>query len=413
FRDHVLKYSPKLIAFSVTEDLFPMAANLVGAIADLNIQTIFGGVFPTFAPEKCLALDGVHMVCIGEGEKPLSELCRHMDSGKNSSTVSGIWFKTTHGTIKNPVGPPVDINQNPVLDFSLFTETRFYRPMQGKVWRMLPVETHRGCPYQCTYCNSPSQKRLYWDKTRHPFYRKKTARAIHEEMLYFVNDLKAEAFYFWADTFLSYTDKEFDEFCEMYTDIRLPFWMQSRPETINTEKIQRLMTLGLFRMGLGVEHGNEVFRKLVLKRNVSNRTIIENLNKLKALDLPFSVNNIIGFPGDTHSLSMETVEINRHIPADNANAYSFSPFHGTPLRTIAEQKGYCDKELIARSVTRPTMLNMPEFPPEQIEGLRRCFNLYVRMPKSRWPEIELAEKLTPDGDRTWNALRNECAEMIL
>ena len=37
--------------------------------------------------------------------------------------------------------------------------------------------------------------------------------------------------YFWADTFLAYNANEFDEFCEMYKEINLPFWMQTRPET--------------------------------------------------------------------------------------------------------------------------------------------------------------------------------------
>ena len=85
---------------------------------------------------------------------------------------------------------------------------------------------------------------------------------------------------------------------------------------------------------------------------------------------------------------MDTIELNRSIHADSANAYSFSPFHGTPLRKMAEDMGYCDKNLIARSVTKPTLLNMPQFTPDEIEGLRRCFMLYVKMPKKRWKEIE-------------------------
>ena len=45
------------------------------------------------------------------------------------------------------------------------------------------------------------------------------------------------------------------------------------------------------------------------------------------------------------------------------------------------------------------MLRMPQWSKEEIEGLRRCFVLYVKLPKSRWPEVQAAEKLTPEGGK--------------
>jgi hypothetical protein len=39
--------------------------------------------------------------------------------------------------------------------------------------------------------------------------------------------------------------------------------------------------------------------------------------------------------------------MNRHIEADSMNAYSFSPFHGTPLREMAEKLGYIDPQTFA------------------------------------------------------------------
>jgi anaerobic magnesium-protoporphyrin IX monomethyl ester cyclase len=137
--------------------------------------------------------------------------------------------------------------------------------------------------------------------------------------------------------------------------------------------------------------------------------MINSFRILSHCGLPFSVNNILGFPTETRELAMDTIELNRQIEADGVNAYSFSPFHGTPLRKMAEEFHYIDPGLIARSATKPTLLNMPQFPPEAIEGLRRCFVLYVKFPKNRWEEIGQAEALTPEGDRIWAQLRDECA----
>ncbi|MCX5796535.1 MAG: radical SAM protein [Elusimicrobia bacterium] len=414
FRSAVEDFKPGLIAVSVSEDIFPVGIRLLEAVKDLRVPTIMGGVFPTFAPELCLAHDTVDMVCIGEGEGLLPELCARLAAGRSYDDLENLWLKKADGgTIKNPLAPPVDIDRNPLVDFSDFDESRLYRPMQGKVWRMLPVETHRGCPYTCGYCNSPSQDRMYREHTGKRYFRAKSTAALRAELQHYVRDYKAEAFYFWADTFLAYTDKQFGEFIEMYQDIRLPFWCQAFPETIREDRIRKLMGVGLFRVGTGIEHGNEEFRRKVLRRSARNAAIIENLRILNRCGLPFSVNNIIGFPTETRELAFDTIELNRQVQADSHNAYSFSPFHGTPLRELAEKLGYIAPGAIARSLTKATILDMPQFRPHEIEGLRRCFVLYVKMPKSRWPDIAQAEKLTPEGDRIWEQLRDECATRYL
>ena len=151
----------------------------------------------------------------------------------------------------------------------------------------------------------------------------------------------------------------------------------------------------------------------MLSRNVTNERTIENLKIVTDLGVPISVNNIIGFPTETRELAFDTIELNRHFKSDGINAYSFTPFHGTPLRTLAEELGYVKKGALARSITAPTMLSMPQFTKEEIEGVRRCFVLYVKMPKSRWDEIRRAEALTPEGDRIYRALKDECVEKYM
>ena len=36
---------------------------------------------------------------------------------------------------------------------------------------------------------------------------------------------------------------------------------------------------------------------------------------------------------------------------------------------------------------------------EELKGLQRTFLLYVRFPKSEWPEIKIAEKFDEEGNR--------------
>ncbi len=409
FRNHLKAFSPGLIIMSVTEDMYPIGITLLKSLGTKRPPVAAGGVFPTFAPELALSqAEGcIDYVMKGEGDETVPELCRRLESGEDVSTLPGLHANLNGKWINNQLPPPVDLTTLPVPDYDLFEESRYYRPMQGKLWRMLPVQTIRGCPYTCAYCNSPWQMDIH-KKEGLQFFRKQRVDLIRDELNHCVKTYKADSFYFWADTFLAWSDREFDEFCEMYSDFRLPFWIQTRPETVRARRFEKLLEIGLLRVAFGVEHGNEVFRERILNRRVKNESIIESLKIVTDMGIPISVNNIMGFPTETRELVFDTIELNRHFASDGINAYSFTPFHGTPLRKLSEELGLVQKDTLSRSIMSPTMLDMPQFRREVIEGVRRCFVLYVKMPKSRWSEIERAEALTPEGDAIFQELKEEC-----
>ena len=126
--------------------------------------------------------------------------------------------------------------------------------------------------------------------------------------------------------------------------------------------------------------------------------------------VPFSVNNITGFPTETRKLAMDTIELNRNIQSHNQNLYSFVPFHGTPLRKICEEMGLVAPDSITKALTDKPMLIQTQYPPEEIEALQKCFVLYVKFPKSRWNDIKRAEPSTPEGNRIYEDLKQEYFE---
>ena len=416
--NQIKRFNPDLIAMSSTEDMWELGIQVLNEIKEFklknNIPVIAGGVFCTFAPDLCIKNPLIDMVCVGEGEEAIVDLCRRIEKGEDFSDVTNLWVKRKNGEIKiNRISKAVNIDHNPLLDLSLFEENRLYRPMAGKVYKMVPVETHRGCPYKCTYCNSPDQSRLYTEQTGSSFFRKRKIDLVYKELKYFKDVIGVEYNYFWADTFLAYNKREFDEFCEMYKEINLPFWMQTRPETVTEEKIKKLQNVGLHRMAFGLEHGNEEFRKKILDRQWKNKDVIEACSIPKKLGVQFSVNNITGFPTETRKLAFDTIEINRHINADNQNIYSFVPFHGTPLRRMTEKMGLISHSTITKCLTDKPQVVLPDYSPEEIEGIKRCFVLYVKFPKSKWKDIEKAEKFTNEGNKIYKDLKQEYVEKYM
>ena len=410
-KEQIKNYKPNLIALSSTEDMWELGMEVLEEIEEYKIKNkipvLAGGVFPTFAPDICIKNNLIDMVCVGEGENALIDLCKKIENNEDYSNVTNLWIKKDNKLVnKNSITRPVDINKNPFIDTSLFEENRLYRPMAGKVYKMFPVETIRGCPFTCTFCNSPDQMRLY-KELGHNFYRKKRMDLVYKELKHFKEIHKVEYMYFWADTFLGMSIKELDQFCEMYSDIKLPFWMQTRPETVTDYNIKKLTKVGLYRISFGLEHGNEKFRKEVLGRGWKNEDIIEKLKIPYQYGVAFSVNNITGFPKETKKLAFDTIEINRHIKSDNQNIYSFVPFHGTPLRKMCEDLGLIDHETITKCNTMASQLNMPQYPPHEINEIKKCFALYIKFPKNRWKDIELAEKNDEQGNKIYKELREE------
>ena len=397
FRVAVNDFQPDLIAVSCTETTFLRGIKIIDETKDLGIKNIFGGVFPTFAPELVMQHQSVDMVCVGEGENTIIDLANSISNKEDYSNITNIWMRKNDGTIiKNSISRPVDIDKLPPLtDVGLFGEKRFYRPMGGKIRRLLPVETHRGCPYTCAFCNSPGQNRLYGDGDflkGMSFFRKKSMDLVKEEIENHIKNHNVEYVYFWADTFLAWSDKEFDEFIKMYSDIKLPYWCQTRIETVDEEKFRRMKDVGLDRITFGLEHGNEDFRRDVVKREYSNEDEIEKIKIVEKLGITFSINNIIGFPDETRELAFDTIELNRQFNSDNTSCSILVPFHGTELHDLCVKKGYLDPNVIcAVSNSGESLLNMPQWDKKDMTRLRDVFAMYIKFPKSRWSEVKEAE----------------------
>ncbi|MDP3875261.1 MAG: radical SAM protein [bacterium] len=400
--DKVNSFQPNIIVMSCTESTFLLGVEVVKHIAHRNsrdMPVILGGAFATFAPGRALDFREIDIVCVGEGEKSLLELCQRMEQGKPYQDVAGLCFRDRFGMIRqNSPQPLVNLDDNPTdFDLGLFDPERLVRPMAGKLYRMAPVETIRGCVFHCAFCNS-----------RNTGGRKKSMAKVREELLYYRDYHRVEYMFFWADTFLMMSRKELDEFCEMYRDVNLPFWVQTRIETITNLRLQRLKEVGLHRVAFGIENGHEKFRREVILKEFTNDEAVRQLTIAADLGVVYNTNNMVGYPHETREIAMETVELNRRFPkVDTTNCFTFTPYYGTPARDTAVKAGFMPPDVIAPGNAEDSILSMPQFSKEEIRKLRKTFALYVKFPKSRWPEIRRAEEDTPEGSVLLKELQTE------
>ena len=409
FFEKVSSFKPDMIATTVTDSTIIHGIELLKSVKEFDFLSVLGGPFAKGAPERAINYKEIDVICIGEGENAFLTMCQKLREKKDISDIPGLWIKKEEKIIKNSLGKLVDIKHLPPLDFDIFEKERLQVMMRGKMYKMLPIETHRGCPYKCTFCGSPTDVEMYKNSgQKQIFYRVFSLKKIQEDLNYYVKRYNPEYIYFTADTFLSISKKELEEFCDIYSNFKLPFFIQSRPETLSDYKIKKLKEVGLSRFAVGIEHGNEKYRANMLKRHYSNENLIKSLKVLSDNKISFSVNAIIGFPDETRDLAMDTVELCRQIEGwDDCKASIFQPYYGAPLREHCVKKGYIPKDLLCPDYTEESLMTMPMFSKAEIAGLYRTFVLYLRLPKERWSEIKVAENFTPKGNKMFEKLIKE------
>lgn len=410
-------YKPSLIALSAVETTYFQGLRLLCAVKDKKIPVVVGGVTAIFSPADLIKEGCIDMVCIGEGEAAFPELCYRMIKGESYSDIPGFWIKENNRVLKNSYRPLVDINTIPFLDFSGFQPERFVRPMYGRNYRMIPFELTRGCPYRCTYCADPSLSEKF--KGTGKWYREKSVERIRKEIEFYIKNYSVDFLYFVSDSFLAIENKKLDKILSLLEEFKIPFWANTRLETITEERMKRLEKTQCVRLSIGIEHGSETFRKKVLDRQYSNEMCVKKFDIMGSLTIPVTINNIIGIPGDTRELVFDTIRLNKQClrkPDDTASLFIFAPYRGTKLRELCVKKGYIPEDYWVKfDLNIERDFEISGLTNEQISGLMRTFGPYCKFPESDWPLIEKAEKFDAEGNRAfdeisriyWDAKRGE------
>lgn len=400
--DTVERYNPDLIMFSIQEDVWRVATDMLDAIKKFDIPTIIGGQFPTHSPNIAISHPSVNIIALHEGEEIVKSALLAIKENTSIFDIPGIWYKKEDTVYKNKPASLVDINQI-TPDYSCYSDTRWRRPMGGKVFeRAVSMETYRGCPYNCTYCNSPTTRNIAREFNVGNFMRRKDVSTIENELKHYINIYNPDLIFFVDDSFLARPAQEIFDFCDMWEKYKIPFWMNTRIENCKPEYLKRLKEVGLYRMNLGIESGNEKYRRDVLKRNADNETYLKSLQHINESNIPYCLNVIIGMPYETRDMVLDTARfVHQARGYDSITLAMFQPYWGTELRTLAVKAGFLDNNHINGFNSRDTFgglldtwsLNMPEpyLQYHEVKQLIKTFALYAYYDESMWGEIQRAE----------------------
>jgi B12-binding domain/radical SAM domain protein len=117
-------------------------------VSSSKVEAVFvaGGPHPSARPEEVLQY--FDYVVIGEGEETLPELIGVIKGGGDPDRVCGIAYKKDGALRITPRRDIVDLDRYPPFRPPIFS----------------PLEISRGCPWGCSYCQTP---RLFGRRMRH------------------------------------------------------------------------------------------------------------------------------------------------------------------------------------------------------------------------------------------------------
>jgi anaerobic magnesium-protoporphyrin IX monomethyl ester cyclase len=408
------EFSPSVIGISLTEPGYVLVGEkLLKFIKALYPDKLIvaGGIFPSLCPDEVLKTRLVDIVVRGEGEEIFIDLLNRIIEGKGYTDVLGISYIDKKEEIQiKPQAPPVNLLDLPLPYMDNVPLHMFYKPMQGKIYKMLNVETARGCPYDCTYCCTPILKNIY-KKKGFQFYRNIPMEKVLNDLEDNIKKHNPEFIFFSTETFLAISEKELSIFLDRYRKIGLPFWIQTRPETIDRDRVKKLLDVGLYWVTMGIEHGNENFRKKYLKRSYKNKDAVNAVKIFKDLNKGLSLNSIIGFPHEDRSLIFDTINFNKFLfninPDIECNVCIFTPFKGSEMHDLCIKDNLVDQDVLNSG--KPVagdcnIMNYSEIWKKELDGLAKVFNLYVKLPKEIYPTIKEAEKNSNNGKIIFNKL---------
>ncbi len=379
------KFKPQLIAISCLNNMTLWAKSMCTLFKkEFNVPILLGGLQPTMVPEMFMANDwDVDIICRGEGEDAILELCNTMEKGEIDCTIKNLWFKKQNGEIvRNEIRSlERDIDTLPFPDKSIFFE---YGAFSDRLYLM----ASRGCPYKCTYCFNHNYQRLYKDKGNYVRFRK--PEKVIDEVVHFKEKYPSiKEVFFYDDNF---TLKKIWtlELCRQYKErvfdvYKIPFKCLVRADQIDIDIARALKESGCIYVDIGLESGDEYVRNEILKRNMNDDEIIKAAECFHKVNLDFTTLNMVGFPGETPEQMMKTITLNQKIKPSAALMTTFFPFPKTDLAERSVREGYINEsnyqQMIEGHVSykEGTMLNHPY--KKEIMWVWAFFPIAVRYPK--------------------------------
>jgi radical SAM superfamily enzyme YgiQ (UPF0313 family) len=294
--------------------------------------------------------------------------------GEDYSGIRNLWVKKGKDVHRNPLRPLKDMEFLPFQDWSIFDKRHYYKPYCGDFRKTAFVEMARGCHYNCTYCVNSKLRQMY--KGLGHFVRSRSADRTFDEICYLKDSYGIELLFFIDDNFLGMPRDVFTYFCREYKRrINLPFYIQTRSETVKEDYVKSLKEIGVSTIAIGVEHGDEDYRKEYMGRKMGNDSLQKAFDIVNKNQIRTTANIIIGMPHETEKMMGKTINLLKNLKPSSVSINFWTPYRGTVMREMAVKDGIIPENHMITKTN--TCLDMPQFRADRIRHYFENLKKYV------------------------------------
>ncbi len=344
-----------LIGMSLMTNTFHRASVLTERLRQAGIKApiIWGGTHPTVAPDE--SIEVADLICVGEGEEPMLQLVEHMQRGKDPTGIGSLGFRgggpfgnASH--IRNPVAPlEQQLDDYPFADYELETHWVIERDalvparldnLRGTLHR-LRIETTRGCPYPCTFCNNAALLKIY--KGKGSWVRKRSNENVIEEILRARACFPTiEAVNIVDDLFFVRSEVDIEDFAVQYRRrVNLPLELDAFPNTITRAKVKSLARVPIGLISMGIQSASQDTLKNIYKRPTPIEKIVEGIETFHENGIRAEYHYIVSNPYEPEANLIETMRFaaTHHRGPAVLRVFPLMFYPGTPLYDRARADG--------------------------------------------------------------------------
>ncbi len=375
--EEIKKQRPALVGLSfLSTTSYPYAKMLARAIRaeDASVKLAFGGVFASLnAPLVKAQCPEVDFVCRGDGEQLILDLLSNLE---DPSGVLGLTWAQAGQIQNNPNRPPErNLDQWPFPDRESlkldFVESMpLDVPAVLSMERFTTMQTSRGCPWTCVFCDIPIFNEGKW--------RSRSPKHVVEEFKH-LKALGYGAVYFVDDHFLL-QPKRIEAICTGINenDIRIEWGCEGRVDSVAQHLFPAMAKAHCRTLMFGLESGSQK----ILDRVRKDQTLAEIESAVKkAKQAGIQIVHgffVVGNPDETAEDMRMTFDFAARLPLDTFGFNRLCVYRGTPLWQEYLNRGLINDaedwyKYFKCSAIDPTCMKGEDINEERRKGLRRLF----------------------------------------
>ena len=328
--DQINQEQPALVGLSfLSTTSYPYAKMLAREIRATNqkVKLAFGGVFASLnAPLVKLQCPEVDFVCRGDGEQLLLDLLANFDNPQDVASLT--WMKNGQ-VVQNPNRAmerqldqwPFPDRESLKLDY--VESMPLDVPVVLSMRRFTTMQTSRGCPWPCIFCDIPIFNEGKW--------RARSPQHVVAELKY-LEGLGYESVGFVDDHFLL-QPKRIEAICNgiMKEKLSIRWGIEGRVDSVAQHLFPAMAKANCGAMMFGIESGSQKILDRLKKEQTLDQvtTAVKNAKKagVEIVHGFFTVGN----PDETIEDMKATFDFASRLPLDTFGFNRLCVYRGTPL----------------------------------------------------------------------------------